>query len=817
MNRPLGPYVTLDLETGTKTSFKRKGNPFDTDNKVVYAGWAVGKDGDPKMTRFGAAGMPDGWFADFLEEHWPILLVGINIKFDLEYLLRNDRDHDTYMRWVVAGGNLWDGQLGEYLLNGMSQEDHMLSMDELAPRYGGNTKFDEVKELWNAGVKTEDIDPALIERYLIGRKVWSHAQGEKPVQVWEHGDIGNTRLIFEGQLARARAAGQVKSILLNNGALLATVEMERNGMKVNVQRGREIARELEIQIAELVHELVGYLPDDLPFDFNWGSAAQKSALIFGGQVKYKQWAPHLDAQGNLQYAMKDELHYVGNDGNTYSVEQVEADGGPAKWNLATFTGGKNAGEYKTKKVKVPNLEKPKGAIQDFYYSFKGYTKPEKRWATSTPGQYSTGAEIIAELGNRDIPFLVALSKRTSLAKDLTTYYVTTDEKTGQEVGMLTLVQWDGIIHHMLNHTSTVTGRFSSSNPNLQNLPKGDKSEVKTIFISRFEDGLIIQSDFSSLEVYVQAILTRCRNLIEDLKQGLDMHCMRVSQKEGVTYEEAVKLCKGYVDEQGVKHDADPVWSKKRSKAKTFSFERAYGAGATSISTKNKIPLEEVEALIAAENERYPEVEQFYDTLTQIIGNQAQPTQVFVQHPDIPGLTCNLRRSYYRTPDNKLYMWREEPAPEWLAKMPASRGGRASSFSPTQIKNYPVQGTGGEWMKAAMWLLVREFYRVRNFERQALLVNTVHDAAYADAARKVALQAAQMIHACMLEASTFMEWYFGWNVPVPVPSDTSWGPSMGDEDSLPDGWLNDIPELRAAIRTRYMGGYTPSFDKENTNG
>lgn len=803
MSRKFGPALTVDLETSIKKSFKRQGNPFDPNNQIVYIGWQLGKDGEPKMRRFGEGGMPAGWFAKMLQATWPVLLLGINIKYDLLYLLREQEDLDAYMEWVAAGGNVWDGQLAEYLLNGMGQADHMLSMDELAPRYGGNVKFDEVKALWKAGVETADIDPNLISKYLIGDESG-------------HGDIGNTRLIFDGQYARAKATGQVKSILMNNGSLLCTVEMERNGMAVDKDRGRVIARELEIQVADLVTELVGYLPDDLPFDFNWGSAPQKSALIFGGTVSYDKWLPHLTDDGQMQYAMMEEAHWVLKDGSTTPLAPDHAFVGdcaaPSPEDYYTFAGGKNKGEYKTKKVKVPNKDKPKGAIQKVPYVFKGYTKPEKKWATATEGQYSTGNDIIEALGNRDIPFLKALAKRTGLAKDLTTYYITVNDK-GEEVGMLTLVQADGIIHHMLNHTSTVTGRFSSSNPNLQNLPKGNKSDVKTIFISRFKGGKIIQSDFSSLEVYVQAILTNCQQLIDDLIAGLDMHCVRVSQKEGISYEEALRKCKGYTDDNGNWVDAIPEWDYKRTKAKIFSFQRAYGAGAKKIAESTGMPIEEVEALITAENIRYPEIEEFNNNLIAWLDKvaTARTPPLFVQHPDIPGMTCNLKESYWRAPDNKLYTWRESPAPEWLAKRPASKGGRCSSFSPTEVKNYPVQGTGGEWMKAAMWLLVREFYRNKNWGNLGLLVNSVHDAAYADAAEEVALQVAQTVHACMLEASTLIEWYFGWKVPVPVPSDTSWGSNMGEDDKMPEGWLAHIDTLRKELRERYMDGYTPSCE------
>jgi len=797
--RNFGPVITIDLETTTKKSYKRLANPFDPDNRIVYVGWQIGP-GDPQMVRF-ATGMPDGWFAAMLEEHWPMLLIGINIKFDLLHLIRQPKDYAAYQRWVAAGGNVWDGQLSEYLIEGMGQDSHMLSMDELAPRYGGNTKFDEVKELWKAGVQTEDIDPDLIKRYLIGNAT-------------EHGDIGNTYLTFKGQLARARACGQVKSILMNSGSLLCTTEMERNGMRVDVDRGRIIAKKIEEEIATLVTELVQSLPSDLPFDFNWGSAQQKSALLFGGTVHYDKWLPHLTEDGQMQYAMKTVTGYATVYNPTNWVQEPEGGwSGEEESRLLRFASGKNAGELKTKQIKVPNMDKPKGAIQKVPYVFKGYTTPSKKWATSTPGQYQTGAEVIAELGNRDIPFLKSLAKRTSLAKDLTTYYITINDK-GEEVGMLTLVQADGMIHHMLNHTSTVTARFSSSNPNLQNIPKGNKSDVKTIFISRWgAKGKIIQSDFTALEVYVQAILTKCLQLIADLKAGLDMHCVRVSQKKGIAYEAALKLCKGYVDDEGVWHDAEPEWDYERTKAKVFSFQRAYGAGAAKIADSTGMPQEEVEALIVAEETRYPEIKAFNDKLIATLENSAVDTGHYVQHPDLPGVTCHLRKATWRAPDNKLYAWKQSPAPDWLAKMPASKGGRITSFSPTEVKNYPTQGTGGEWAKAAMWLAVREFYRTGNFDGFALLVNQVHDALYSDAEERAAYAAAVTLHACMEEASSFMEYYFGWLVPVPVPSDTKWGDSMAAEGKLPDGFKEDVEIARLDVRKRYMGDFIPSFTKE----
>jgi DNA polymerase I-like protein with 3'-5' exonuclease and polymerase domains len=354
----------------------------------------------------------------------------------------------------------------------------------------------------------------------------------------------------------------------------------------------------------------------------------------------------------------------------------------------------------------------------------------------------------------------------------------------------------------------------------QNIPKGNKSDVKTIFVSRFgkfvtdnygdqvwvPHGKIIQSDFSSLEVYVQAVLTKCAQLIADLKSGMDLHVVRLASKEKMDYQEVFNLCKGYTDANGLYVPAVDEWDYKRTGAKVFSFQRAYGAGNKKIAESTGIPLEEVEALSAAEDERYPEIPTYYSDVTAAIKAQRKPHRV-IQHPEFPGVTAHIGKSYYRTPDGKLYSYIESPAPEYLVKK-----GISASFSPTEIRNYVVQGAGGEWMKAAMWLVVRLFYAKSNLNGRALIVNTVHDAAYLDAADEVALEAAGMLHAAMTEASTLIEHMFKWPIPVPVPSDTSWGLSMMEEKKVP-GLAEATKPHRRFIRDNYLGGYVPSFDSQ----
>lgn len=825
-------YTVWDVETSTKTSYKRKANPFDADNYVVANGWKFGSlkdDPVPGKTPgqyFPASDLLDDadpvavskyvqrtsdWFTSLITPETK-LLVGQNIKFDLLYAIAspnsNPENLKVWMEYVARGGLVWDIQVAEYLLHGMEQQYQMLSLDEIAPTYGGNVKLDEVKALWESGVDTIDIPEDLLMDYLTGRTV----DGK-----FDEGDIGNTELVFRAQWNLAASAGQLKSLLLNMGALIGTTEMERNGMRVNKTLGLELADELAKKLALATLQLEEFLPDDLPFEFNWNSRFHKSALIFGGTVNYKAPVFIKDEKGEQVYAQKKETHVLLADGGSMEqdeyMQRVLDKTAPEG---LRFASGKNKGELKTKQMTVPDHDKPKSRIEDLQYTFDGFTEPVKAWEVKDSetgkgtGVYSLSAENMETLTeNSDVPFLKTLGDVVKMTKDLGTYFITTDEK-GNQKGMLTLVQLDGIIHHMLNHVKTVTARFSSSDPNLQNIPKGQKSRIKEVFVSRFGlDGIIIQSDFSSLEVYIQAILTHAVNLIADLKAKIDLHVVRLAAKEGRSYEEVLELCKPK-DKSKYGTPEQIEWDYKRTGAKQFSFKRAYGAGAKSIAEKNKMSLEDVEALIAAEEARYPEITEYFEAKAQEIRKSRVPTGDFREHPEIKGLQVQLGKGYSRTPDGKLYSYKEHPAPKWQIE----RGMPRSGFMPTEIKNYEVQGGGGEWAKAAVYLSVRSFYALKNFDGLALLVNQVHDAEYADAHKKVAIKAAALLHVSMEEASTFMEWWFKWPLPLPVPSDTSWGMSMADENPFTHpGFQQAVDVFRPWMRKKFIGNYTPSWEQE----
>jgi DNA polymerase I-like protein with 3'-5' exonuclease and polymerase domains len=290
-------------------------------------------------------------------------------------------------------------------------------------------------------------------------------------------------------------------------------------------------------------------------------------------------------------------------------------------------------------------------------------------------------------------------------------------------------------------------------------------------------------------VYVQANLTGCKELLADLQRGLDLHCVRVSAWKEITYDEAFGLAKG--------PNATKEGGAWRTDAKVFSFQRAYGAGAQTISDGTGIPVETILELIEAEEKKWPGITPYYDELTKDIKRNRVPTGRYIPHPDKPTVMCQLGTSHTRTPDGKMYVYSEHPAPKWMLEN--KRNPVHTSFSPTEIRNYVSQGGGAEVAKAAMGVIVYEWARVPDLWYKAPLINQVHDAFYADAHPDVKERAAAVLHACVLESSTVIRRKLGWDLAIDYPAEIQWGPSMAEESHVPDSILARVPAIRERIR------------------
>ena len=713
--------LTFDLEVENYKLNKRLASPFDPRNYVVEAGWSW-NGGKAESERYNEWHRDDVMKEQFDKLEAGDIINGFNIKFDALWVWHQP----SFQAALKRGATIYCGQYAEYLMGGHTADVQMCSMNDIAEKYGGGCKIDAVKEMWEDGYLTSQIPPDLLHDYLVGN-------GEIV------GDIMNTWLIFAGQIKRMKEEHPKEFRTMfkyRMDGLLATCEMEYNGVYCDSEVGEELRKDMIIELKKATDTLESFIPE-LPEElvFNWNSNTHKSCIIFGGVVKYNKWVAHTDDNGNVLYAQKTDKHPLFDNiaippseckkaGELYVLEVPESQGefkhGDKFYKVQdSYKSGKRAGEGKFRNVKTDDYDKPKGAQKPHYFKFDGYTKPHPAWKSEQTDAYdqplySTGAKIIAKLAERGMPFTTALARRTGLDKDLGTYYWKEDKK-GNRKGMLTLVDKAGIIHHKLNHTSTVTSRLSSSDPNLQNVPRGDTSNVKKMFRSRFKDGgKMAEIDYSQLEVVVQGVLSNDPNLCQDLRDRVDFHCKRLAAKLGEDYQHVWDMC----------HKVeDPIYKQGRTGAKIFSFQRAYGAGADTIANETGMPRSEIDALIDAEERLYPLVKEFDKQLEAEINANRIPTSnnIFIE-----GVAFKQGEAHWDSPTGTRYIWREGIAPQFMHKH-----GKYTGFSPTERKNYPAQGMGGEIMQTMLGKIFRYMLKHDRFNGDVLLVNSVHDCAWLD--------------------------------------------------------------------------------------
>ncbi len=767
-------YRCFDLETTTHTYKKRRASPFTDENWVVAAGYkqqggTVQHEYFVKKEYPYASGViPSGTTDDDYSISIPLdttILVGFNIKFDLLWSWR----HPELVAFFKRGGKVWCCQYAEYLLEGNVQSAHMAAMDDIVEKYGGELKIDEVKALWKAGVNTPDIGKDLLLEYLAG----------------EGGDVENTERIFLGQVKRARELGILQGIMSRMDGLCATTECEYNGLKVDRKQAYEdrdmLVDELEVLNEQLTKSLPT-LPDAL--EFNWGSPVMKSCLLYGGAIKYSKWTAHVNDKGEPLYAQKVvPCIQIGTDIQIPALkyEYMDLDQRAAVDERAVrYKSGKKQGEFKLINIKMDNKDKPKGAQKDYIARLPRLCEPKDEWKGElTDGEggaiYSVGGEIIQLLAanNPDIDFLRAISMRDKVKKDLGTYYEVED-KHGVKKGMLSNLGDDDVIHHKLNHVQTVTSRLSSSDPNLQNVPKADfdkdlgraKSVVKRMFVSRFVNGMMIESDYSQLEVVVQGLLTGDTQMLQDINEGVDFHVKRLSVMLGEPYDEVYEKC------HNEEHPEYVVYKGLRSKAKGFTFARTFGAGKASIAANTGMSEDDVQKLIDAEEEMYPNVSKFFDSVEETLTKTKVPTLHREYLSDQPGRSVQCGVGYYTGITQARFGFLEVPAPAFKRK--ANQGKETAWYRPS-IMNYPVQGTAGHLVQMALGKVWRErFIATDNYNGKAFLVNTVHDCAWVDAAGSIAEQVARDVTLTLESVPVILKETFGIDSPVPFPCEAEIG-------------------------------------------
>ena len=290
-----------------------------------------------------------------------------------------------------------------------------------------------------------------------------------------------------------------------------------------------------------------------------------------------------------------------------------------------------------------------------------------------------------------------------------------------------------------------------------------------MFKSRFEDGEVGEIDYSQLEVVVQGVLTGDIQLTADLIAKVDFHCKRLGIKLGEPYDiiwhKHHKL-----------HDA--VIGAMRTDIKQFSFQRAYGAGAEAIADATGIPVDQVKDLITLEEKLYPGIVAFNESVADVVAQSRWSCRLFKDNPHGSGV-IQCGKGEWWSPTGTRYIFEEHPAPKFIQKR-----GTMASFSPPEMKNYPVQGFGGEIVQVILGKLFRAYVKQGwwsgNADAPALLVNTVHDCVWND--MRASVRDAVLSLTCEIMESVpevFNGMYPDLNIVVPFPVEAECGPNMLD--------------------------------------
>lgn len=339
-----------------------------------------------------------------------------------------------------------------------------------------------------------------------------------------------------------------------------------------------------------------------------------------------------------------------------------------------------------------NLNSPK-QLSDVLFSEDKLNLPHGK---KTKSGYSTNADVLESLRDKH-PIINEILKYRALQKLKSTYCE----------GLLKVIDNDGRIHSTLNQTETRTGRISSAEPNLQNIPVRTElgRELRRFFNAK-EGCVLVDADYSQIELRVLAALANDENMINAFISGADIHSITASQVLGVPLNE--------------------VTPNDRRKAKAVNFGIVYGIGAFSLSQDIGTSVVEADRYIKGYLANYSGVAAFMEHSKQ-----------------------NAKEKGYA----ETYFGRRRYLPELQESNAIRRG-----FGERVAMNMPIQGTAADIIKIAM---IRVYERLKAEFPKAKLIMQVHDELIIEApendARKVAeLLKDTMENACDLSVPLTVE-------------------------------------------------------------
>lgn len=762
-------FCILDLETDNHEWFGNGSSPHNPLNYIVAAGWCIDA-GDIQALYFNSKeeALASNWLELALQDQK--YLVAFNATFEIQWLRKFYPE--TLDNFFKRGGKVLCTQYMEFLLS--HQQEMYPRLEDCSLKYGGTMKVDEVKLLWEAGYKTSEIDQALLMKYLADPVV---------------GDVANTRRVCFSQIPLLQQQGMWDMVQIRMDSLLFNAYSTYFGLYVDLEVAKKNQAEQEARILEIKESILKLLPSDLPseLEFSFTSPYHMSAFLFGGTVQYK-------AKVSYEPKKYEQVEaYELDDGSKVSVCEFSA------WHpdvqedlvLTTFKAGKNKGLPKVFKIDsdveklkwgdktytfkgLINLYELPKHVQDQYLGKRAEFSGKRNLVCGTP-VYSTSGDsldVLATYTDAAKP----LKELKALEKDTGTYYLRTDA-SGKQSGMLQYVEPDGIIHHRLNNCSTVTGRLSGSNPNLQNVPRDGTSKVKEMFCSRFgKDGRLTENDYGALEVVALASISGDKNLLDNLLAGTDMHCYRLAGALGEPYDEVFKKC------HDKSHPDHKRYKQLRTDIKPRAFSNQYGASAAGIAFSTGCTVEEAEQFKETELKLFPESSVFAQVHIRPEVERVGLTKPMEREQDPEtGIWKHYRRGYYQAKGGTCYSFRQFPKRE--------DGREYYDYKDTQIANYAIQGEASFIVQAACGRVIRALLERDFYSEQVLPINTVHDCIQTDcASQELAVLAGTMVKEIMESTPKWLcekiPTYTEWNYhTTPFPAELEVGESMMNKVTL----------------------------------
>lgn len=306
-----------------------------------------------------------------------------------------------------------------------------------------------------------------------------------------------------------------------------------------------------------------------------------------------------------------------------------------------------------------NISSPKQVGEILYEELKIVEKPQK---TKT-GQYATSEDVLEKLKGTH-PVIDKILEYRELQKLKSTYVDSLPELVNPRTGR---------IHTTYSQVVAVTGRLSSDNPNLQNIPirTARGREIRKAFVPRNNNFMLLSADYSQIELRIIAALSNDKGMIDAFHSGQDIHTATASKVYGVSLKE--------------------VTSDMRRNAKMVNFGIIYGISAFGLAQRLNIPRTEAKNIIENYFSQYPKIKEYMSNNIQLAKEKG-----YVE-------TILGRRRYLRDINSGNHTVR--------------------GFAERNAINAPIQGSAADMIKIAMINIHREFKK-KNFRSRMIL--QVHD-------------------------------------------------------------------------------------------